>query len=1085
MTKKAKRNLLATAMYTISSIYDGQNGQDGKPGTPGAPGEDKEYYDYSFMDGIKYWSTSYSTYTKPGTNVKVIGSAESKLGKNVLEIQNEIWLYSKNHIPIEQNKIYRFSFRVKQTVDPLNGSDKNKVYAGATTFDANGARLSVNNGTYFIASSQSITVANGWKEYTVYMSTTSKSAIINGSNKTLCPAVKAFDSGTKTIKPMFIVNYSAGNGIVQVDGLKMEDYTQEWNALYELRNKLDSDSQSVFDALTDGGRIQGIYMKDGQLYINGKYINAYNLRVLDKSGNLTLGIDENGNVTIRATSLNIGSKPVASKDDINTSINNIQIGGRNMTPNTGFFNDLEGWQAFNQATNLTIVNGRFSEDSKAAQVNLANVAGSGIRTPNCYCIAGNKYVTSFWIKVSKACRVGQLLKFIDINNAESNPISAEYKNVSANTWTYIEQKFTAPSTAVKFASTPRIESAIGADVTFAVTEFKAEEGTKGTTWSPAPEDIDDGKISVGGAISDVNNSNGQIQYPKLNISGMIRFTDFDKDLAKHYVIKRNEQGEVIETTINGATIETGSVTADQMTMYNLSVVRRRKRPHNSTIDKDCTITGEHFHWEDIDTSFNVSEEGNIKASGTFSSFNFNNITQDEGWQINEEGDSVFNNTVIRGRVELPNAGVTDHGGGDGQQLLLNTDFKKYVTKTNVGWDNSLNGTIVPDVWYYYNSGVTNPNKGYHANLDIETFGYPVGRFINKNSTIGQTNRWMALSQSISTNRYIFKAKTKYTFSFEIFADTEGMKVFGGLHYKKTGETSSGFHSGQYSYYTTQDDVHAKQWRKVIYTFETAGNMDTNVAPSIYIYGYGGAEGIMYVRYPKLEEGEKSHNWSPEPDLIPYQTRIWAGESYNNRDNAPFRVLHNGTVIATRGEFGGTFTGRIEIGNIKIHDTNDTPGVIEIKNKDDKLTIVKVAENESFFSSPLFIGVPNPATGQPSASFKFNPAEKRLEVLSGGVIDVGSTSKTKLALINSSTGSYMKLGTNIKVEGSDNNFNILAEDSGKINIKIGNFISKASGDGSNSDASLLIDGHIETKTIAIGPARIFESPDKDGIDFYID
>ena len=75
------------------------------------------------------------------------------------------------------------------------------------------------------------------------------------------------------------------------------------------------------------------------------------------------------------------------------------------------------------------------------------------------------------------------------------------------------------------------------------------------------------------------------------------------------------QGNVIETLINGGTIATVSVTADQMTMYNLSVVRRKK------------VNGV---WQDVDTSFNVSDEGHIKASGTFSSFNFNELTKDKG-----------------------------------------------------------------------------------------------------------------------------------------------------------------------------------------------------------------------------------------------------------------------------------------------------------------------------------------------------------------------------------------------------------------------------------------------------------------------
>ena len=79
---------------------------------------------------------------------------------------------------------------------------------------------------------------------------------------------------------------------------------------------------------------------------------------------------------------------------------------------------------------------------------------------------------------------------------------------------------------------------------------------------------------------------------------MIQFTDFDAQLAKHYNVKKDAQGNVIETLINGGTISTGSVSADKMTMYNLSVVRRKK------------VNGV---WQDVDTSFNVSDEGHIKS----------------------------------------------------------------------------------------------------------------------------------------------------------------------------------------------------------------------------------------------------------------------------------------------------------------------------------------------------------------------------------------------------------------------------------------------------------------------------------------
>ena len=1010
----------------------GPQGPQGNTGPQGPQGEAKDYYDGSFMDGKKYWSTAYTdTYNQPGTNVVVTKEATSKIGGNVLQIQNDTWLYSKNKIAIEQNKIYKFTFRVRQIQDPLNGSDKNKIYAGATTFDANGNRLSPNNGTYFIASSQGITVANGWKEYTAYMSTSAKNALVGTDGKTLCPAVKAFDTGTVAIKPMFIVNYSSGNGIAQVDALTMEDYTQEWNALNIAKDKLNVDSQEVFDALTDNGRIQGIYMENGQLYVNGQYINAKNLRVMDNNNNLTLGVDANGNVTIRATNLKIGSKPVASQEDVSNSINNMQIGGRNITPNTGFYNGTQGWSAFNGSTNLVLTNGRISEESRAAQVTLANQNGSGLRTPECACVPGMKYVASFWVKTSVACKVGQLMKFKDASNTESNPVNAVYKNVSANTWTYITQAFTAPATAVKMSSTPRIESAVGA-ASFAVTEFKLEEGTKGTTWSPAPEDIEDSKIDVGGAIDDVNNSNGQIQYPKLNITGMIQFTDFDAQLAKHYNIKKDAQGNVIETLINGGTIATGSVTADQMTMYNLSVVRRKK------------VNGV---WQDVDTSFNVSDEGHIKASGTFSSFNFNELTKDKGWQINENGDSVFNNTLVRGTVELPQAGMTDYGSTGNDNLIKNSNFRNGTTS----WTNILSGCGV------------DKNK----RLD-EAYSFKITKTGATSATYGGTRQTI-----ISTT---IPASSKYTISGYYFVENKSL-LDGTFACELKGTTSDGAETALGSYPTwNKSSCVQGQWTYFSYTVTTAKQFK-----NAYIYPWVQKNGTVWFSKLKVEEGAEATEWTYHLDEKSKSLRFWSGASYENRLDAPFQVLQDGTVKATRGEFGGTFTGRVEIGNIKIHDTNESNGVIEIKNRDDVATIVKIGEDNSYFNSPVYIGAPSPTSGQYSSSFKISPADKKIEAYSGSSIVIGDKGTSRLSLINSSNNAWIRFGTNIRVDGENSNLNILSENSSKLSIKIGNFADNSSHD----DASVSIDGNAEVKSFKVSLLKIYENPNGDGVDFFIE
>lgn len=997
------RNLLATATYTLKVVSDGAQGPQGPTGPTGPQGpqgEAKDYYDASFMDGKKYWSTKYDSYIEPGSNVVVTKEPTSKIGGNVLQIQNDTWLYSKNKIAIEQNKIYKFTFRVRQIQDPLNGSDKNKIYAGATTFDANGNRLSPNNGTYFIASSQGITVANGWKEYTAYMSTSAKSALVGTDGKTLCPAVKAFDTGTVAIKPMFIVNYSSGNGIVQVDALTIEDYTQEWNALDIAKDKLNNNSQQVFDALTNNGKIQGIYMENGQLYVNGQYINAKNLRVVDKNNNLTLGVDEDGNVTIRATNLNIGSKPVASKDDVNTSINNIQVGATNLLLNTREEKVIVGNNTTNQCTNL---------------YNFADVSilpNKKITISFTYTVT-NYTGGKFRIQTADKVWLGVTNDITPTGNGTFT-VKHTYTLNSSTGYTYVQL---------------RMDNFVG---TVTISKMKIEFGDKATDWSPSPEDIEEGKIDVGGAIDDVNNSNGQIQYPKLNISGMIRFTDFDADLAKHYSVKKDAEGNVIETLINGRTIATGSVAADKMTMYNLSVIRRKK------------VDGV---WQDVDTSFNISDEGHIKASGTFSSFNFNELTKDKGWQINENGDSVFNNTLVRGTVELPQAGMTDYGSTGNDNLIKNSNFRNGTTN----WTNVLSGCGV------------DKNK----RLD-EAYSFKITKTGATSATYGGT-RQTIISTTIPVN-------SKYTISGYYFVENKSL-LDGTFACELKGTTSDGAETALGSYPTWNSSSCVQgQWTYFSYTVTTAKEFK-----NAYIYPWVQKNGTVWFSKLKVEEGAEATEWTYHANEKSKSLRFWSGASYENRLDAPFQVLQDGTVKATRGEFGGTFTGRVEIGNIKIYDTNDSAGVIEIKNKDDVATIVRIGEEQSYFNSPIYIGTPNPITGQHVSSFKISPTDKKIEMYSGSSIVVGDKSTSKLSLMNTNNNGWIKFGTDIRMEGQENRLNLLSEAGGKIAISIGNFADSSSHD----DASLTIDGSADVKSLKVSTLKIYENPEGDGVDFFIE
>lgn len=50
----------------------------------------------------------------------------------------------------------------------------------------------------------------------------------NGVKKVITPAVQAFPTGAVKFRPMFIVNYKAGNGVALVDGWILEDVTEQF-----------------------------------------------------------------------------------------------------------------------------------------------------------------------------------------------------------------------------------------------------------------------------------------------------------------------------------------------------------------------------------------------------------------------------------------------------------------------------------------------------------------------------------------------------------------------------------------------------------------------------------------------------------------------------------------------------------------------------------------------------------------------------------------------------------------------------------------------------------------------------------------
>ncbi|HGH1669286.1 TPA: phage tail spike protein [Bacillus cereus] len=200
---------------------------------------------------------------------------------------------------------------------------------------------------------------------------------------------------------------------------------------------------------------------------------------------------------------------------------------------------------------------------------------------------------------------------------------------------------------------------------------------------------------------------------------------------------------------------------------------------------------------------------------------------------------------------------------DGRNSLKNSNFSSYIVNDSIGWDKSLNGNLQASGWGSgYNGGVADPTKGYHAHLDITTFGYPVVAFINKNSIIGQKNRWMGIAEDVvaefARNNVAGK---EITISMDIWSDTKGFRINGGIHHFIEGNTAQGFHSGQYVFNVSE----VNRWERYAFTMKLHEKFDVTKAVRLYIYGGEGIEGAAYVKNVKLELANVATAWTPAPE----------------------------------------------------------------------------------------------------------------------------------------------------------------------------------------------------------------------------
>lgn len=701
-----------------------------------------------------------------------------------------------------------------------------------------------------------------------------------------------------------------------------------------------------------------------------------------------------------------------SHNYINDAVKNIDIGGRNLVRGSSDFRIDEttfkaGWQNIDNFTMSQDTDG-YTVASITNSDNVAHI--KSIYSNYITAKPGEKFVISYLVKSPNWSVVDPKITAIyeeyeqdaygtgriayeDLYMDSQNSNKPTLVN---NEWVKYSCKMTVKDAKTK-AFRVRLILYKNGEVHFK--QMKIERGTIATDWSQAPEDTQtdlDSKINVGGAADDVNSGAQQIDHARLNIEGAITYSTLASELSMHFEPEKDSHGNITQTLINGGNIVTNSIKASSLNANGLTVFK-----------KGTTIQ-----------TFNISDLGEVTAAGTFRSYDFlnneTNISASKGWQISSDGNSVFNNTLIRGKVVLPSAGLTND----------------YDLNQTVGRNLLHNGSLVA------NSSTINSydeatrtytlTAAAHAG-DVWGCGFVVFGGAQVHVPYGET--------------YCLSFEVKVPKAMTWNNDVNNFPTYGDAWASNDNDNGS---------LRKQSDrnLSPNVWNKCWFTY-------TNTHPSNALHTPLRDEsnfGIVMkdetapiqfqIRNVKAELGFAPTAWSPAPEDDTNPVRFWAGTSYENNKNAPFRVLQDGTIFATKGYLGGTFTGRLKIGNIEIADTTTTRGALTIAEDANTSNILaRIGEDETYFKTNVSF---KSHDGNTFAYFDSNNKELNMRPLSKFSMDFGSADRS-IMMSTDNNSSYLLVGTskisavsgNLKIENTvaDSNLNLTIGSTGKGTLTV--------------------------------------------------
>lgn len=177
------------------------------------------------------FATSTNNSKKPGwykyTGTGSVSIESDAQTANFLRVTGQVWYGWQENIPYNPASLYEAEYRVRQVTDPTTGGKE--IYCGFNGVAADGTTLvnvsgnATYSGQHYRAFSGAGTVLTAGAGWAVNFGYTRGYGTPNGQNGTCSNFASpcAMHANVRYIRPMFLFNYSAGDGIVDIDYIKI------------------------------------------------------------------------------------------------------------------------------------------------------------------------------------------------------------------------------------------------------------------------------------------------------------------------------------------------------------------------------------------------------------------------------------------------------------------------------------------------------------------------------------------------------------------------------------------------------------------------------------------------------------------------------------------------------------------------------------------------------------------------------------------------------------------------------------------------------------------------------------------------